>query len=629
MSKKSELKNEILKYIEKCIDEGKIKEAEMLIEEYEKKIRYDVDIYSYKAIVKILRNDLEAAEIILVKGLILDIKNFDLLYNLAYIYEVKKAYTKAKGIYTYANLYCTDKNLKIEIQNKIAQIKEVNHGKIGFLQEILLKALENANNIGYDDQLENLNFTEYRDKKYISDNIEEILRLYNNISEEDSKKSLIAVISNVILQNTEVFNIEDSDDNKKIISIKKDKEVSYVGIKTSVEEEINKFLNELGTIERDEVILIFGLALGDHVLSLAEKTSENNRIIVIEPKIEIINLFKLSLNFNKLNIYNRISIFFYKDKELENVLSRVYEQNCQVKFQCYSNYKSNFEMQFEEFVSKLKLSFKVEHELQPEGFDYLIKEFMQSEDIEVMVTGISYAVFGFYPPFMKRKTFNFALPSQDIYFDYEIVKFAMNFNKAISNLKYVIISLCHYSFENDLSLSKQNAGILHRYIEVIKKTHNYDNVRGIKMLHQIYKQIYSINYYHYNVFAKDFIRNINEADILNQRDLAQKQSSNNFPDTVIENEKILGEYLNFLYKRNIKPIVVVCPASKLYTQYYDSNSSNRFYNSINKLQNKYKFQMLDYFYSDKFDESDYYDGSHLNIKGAKKFAEILEEDIIW
>lgn len=634
----------IFDYIEKCINEGKFNDAKTVIKNYEKIEKHNSDLYSLKAVIEMIEGNLKDAEILILKGLILNIKNFDLLYNLARLYEFKKEYIKALDFYNYAALYCTDNNLRKEIVHTVAGIQNNEGGVIekitynnyaenrGFIEELLKNLLRKISDVGYDYldyNQDNVCIYNVKDKNYISDNIEEFMNLYESITNEKLKSNLIDIICNKILEETESFFVEDVSFNKKIIKLKNNKKEMYIGSKYYDEKDVNSFLEQLGDVEKKDIIIVFGLAFGDHILALLSKFKEINKIIIIEPKIDIFNLFKKSKNYNKLMDTEKVNIYSHNDKQLESILSGIYKSSFKVKLACYANYVKVFKGEFDEFSDKLKSCFNVNFKLQPEGFDYKLKKFMAKEKIEVLVTGISYAAFGFYPPFMSGEVFNFALPNQDLYYDYEIAKFVMNFKQVKEHLKYVIISLCYYSFDADLSRFRFNAGIVHRYIEVIKKTHNYDNLKGIEMLHQIYKQMYSIDDYYNNDYAVALQRTTSTTDIEMAKYLSEKQSSSNFPDTVVENEQILEKYLNILESNGVKPIVVVCPSSKLFTDYYSDQSRDRFYKSINKIRKKHEFQLLDYFYSEKFDESDYYDGIHLNIKGAKKFTTIVQDDIVW
>lgn len=54
-----------------------------------------------------------------------------------------------------------------------------------------------------------------------------------------------------------------------------------------------------------------------------------------------------------------------------------------------------------------------------------------------------------------------------------------------------------------------------------------------------------------------------------------------------------------------------------------------FQSIIKAFKKEYDFQYIDYFRSEKFNNEDFEDVSHLNPKGAEKFTEILNEIIDW
>lgn len=91
----------------------------------------------------------------------------------------------------------------------------------------------------------------------------------------------------------------------------------------------------------------------------------------------------------------------------------------------------------------------------------------------------------------------------------------------------------------------------------------------------------------------------------------------------------MNDYLKMLIDSNIKPIVVVFPASKYYAKYFSQRIENEFHSIIKDLQDKYEFQYIDYFRSDEFEDEDFLDVSHLNHKGATKFTQILNDTIKW
>lgn len=109
--------------ISKLIEQGNHKDAIKLINEYEIIINNDLEIISMKAIVYILENKLVEAETTIKEGLKLDENNFDLLYNLAYIYEIQKKYYESIKFYNISKENTNNEQIIIEIDKAINKIK--------------------------------------------------------------------------------------------------------------------------------------------------------------------------------------------------------------------------------------------------------------------------------------------------------------------------------------------------------------------------------------------------------------------------------------------------------------------------------------------------------------------------
>lgn len=114
---------EVKRSIEKLINQGSTVEAVKLIEEYEKIIPNDVEVCSMKAIALIMENNFNAAKDVLLDGLKTDKNDFDLLYNLAYVYENLNDYNNCVRAYVKAKNNCKDESISNEIENKISKIK--------------------------------------------------------------------------------------------------------------------------------------------------------------------------------------------------------------------------------------------------------------------------------------------------------------------------------------------------------------------------------------------------------------------------------------------------------------------------------------------------------------------------
>lgn len=170
------LKQEFKKNIETLLSQGLIIEAKELLSEYEKISSNDIDIYSMKGIIAIIEGDIGRAEETLKEGLLLESDNFDLNYNLGYLYQSKNMTNSAIKHYKKALSHAKNIEDRETINNSI-DILEVN----------------NHDNIINDDKIfiidtDNINAPEVGNDLYKSRE-----NVYKNFLEEDSKIATIVV----------------------------------------------------------------------------------------------------------------------------------------------------------------------------------------------------------------------------------------------------------------------------------------------------------------------------------------------------------------------------------------------------------------------------------------------------
>ena len=113
-----ELKNKILEFI----NQGYIQEAEELIAECEK-YSIDEEVYSMKAVVAIISNKLREAEETLIEATRKYMNSFDLIYNLAYVYEINENQVLALEYYKQSLELCNDEDIKCSLISKIENIE--------------------------------------------------------------------------------------------------------------------------------------------------------------------------------------------------------------------------------------------------------------------------------------------------------------------------------------------------------------------------------------------------------------------------------------------------------------------------------------------------------------------------
>lgn len=469
-----------IKYkIKDFIENGDLCSAEELINEYEEIVKNDAEIYSIKGVVSISKGDLDEAEKVLKQGLGIDNNNFDLFYNLGYLYNIQNRKIEALAAYTVANLICNND------QNKELTKKEI----------LSLEGIKtNAYNVIF------------------CGNVEHCID-FEKVFEEWN------VIGYVVDEKGSKY-------NEKVIQINNIKNYNYDFIMIVDEHNENKILEKL------------------------EESGTNN------------------------NIY------------------------------FYSNFKTSV----------------------IEGFDYRIRELLSKNNIEMIVTGSSYAEVGIKAEQLNKSTINFAFSSQDLYYDYQIVDYLLEYGNVKNSIKYVILGLSYYCFDYDMSKSIAKYRI-HRYKNYIKSFHNNSDEIGINITRAFYEKRPTMKEYcDMNKQKENTVIKYPDGD---QEYISKKNSSMDYSMTRKENIDIFYKYLSLLKANNIRPIIVICPTSKYYYKYFnDCYQKNKFYEILNSFKKDFDFQVIDYFNSSLFEDNDFWDYGHLNGKGAEKFTEILNREII-
>lgn len=111
--------------IQELINSNNIKEAKYMIDEYEKRVHNDFDIYSIKSVIYILEGKLFAAENIINDGLKINNKSFDLIYNKAYVNMLKNESKEAIKYYNIALRFAISEEVADEIKNTINKLKNI------------------------------------------------------------------------------------------------------------------------------------------------------------------------------------------------------------------------------------------------------------------------------------------------------------------------------------------------------------------------------------------------------------------------------------------------------------------------------------------------------------------------
>ncbi|MHB1419679.1 MAG: motility associated factor glycosyltransferase family protein [Bacillota bacterium] len=188
------------------------------------------------------------------------------------------------------------------------------------------------------------------------------------------------------------YEIIKSRDGRQVLKITEKDRAIIMGSKYNTNRDIEIFINSLGNIGSEDIIIIFGLGCGEHLRELADKMGENGKAIVFEPDENIINVFykletaKLFIDDKRFKICH-----FSQANSVETILSKIifdYELSS-IAYSHYANYDYvygeeflNFIGQFKDYIRKLHISKNTNIAFSKIWFDAFLR------NIKVMSKGI-------------------------------------------------------------------------------------------------------------------------------------------------------------------------------------------------------------------------------------------------
>jgi hypothetical protein len=114
-----DIKNKYKSIIQADINKGNIIEAQNKIDEYEDIFKYEVEILNLKAVIEVLKSNFNEADKLLKAAYLLDINNYNVIFNIACTKEMLGEYKEAIKFLNYIVLNCNDKNIILESREKI------------------------------------------------------------------------------------------------------------------------------------------------------------------------------------------------------------------------------------------------------------------------------------------------------------------------------------------------------------------------------------------------------------------------------------------------------------------------------------------------------------------------------
>ncbi len=251
-----------------------------------------------------------------------------------------------------------------------------------------------------------------------------------------------------------------------------------------------------------------------------------------------------------------------------------------------------------------------------------------SAEFEMFATGMSYAEVGLDGTHFKRRLFNFARSSQDLYYNLQIAKFVVSC-EGHTKLRYALIELAPYIFHYDLSKSTHLNFLMMHYLIAFNDLHNFF------VPADVYKKFLCEEYLNSRLSIEPF--DVNNPFLLKkptysmtpQKKIKILKSGDErdrkvFPETRKENVKILNDYLTLCEENNIRPIMILMPMSELYMKIYPRRQLDEYYYLIEQACKKHSRAIfIDGWKLQGLTDKDFYDYGHMNTHGAAKFSAFL------
>ena len=248
------------------------------------------------------------------------------------------------------------------------------------------------------------------------------------------------------------------------------------------------------------------------------------------------------------------------------------------------------------------------------------------EKYKILATGISYSRTSCYLPAYDAPLLMGGNSSQDLYYDYQFAKIALNLPN--NNIKYALIGLAAYSFHYDISIAATEQYMIMGYYTCYHDVHHYrinvdviDQILNLEALRSVKLDIENVDDYPPQTYPPSF----NTLTRLKNYGLLKKFNEKNFPKTVEENKEILEKYIALCEEKGVIPIAVLYPVSEVAQKYFAGRTFDEFHYIIREFQKTTSLQFLNLWNLEGMSMDDFFDGLHTNLSGAKKTSAYINE----
>lgn len=260
--------------------------------------------------------------------------------------------------------------------------------------------------------------------------------------------------------------------------------------------------------------------------------------------------------------------------------------------------------------------------------DYRVKKNyldQHAHAVNMLLMGSSHTYYGINPDHLDTKAFNASYVFQSLDIDLAILR---KYEGHWDSLRYIVLPVDYFSLYSRLGTGEEawriknynlywDLGISKNIVENSEVLTNPLNVNANRVIDHYLKKISFITTSP-NGWGVGY-DSTRELDISGRSAAARHHAKDDrYFD---ENLDYLVSIIDFAAKRNVKVVLISSPAWKAYTDNLDPVQWDRTTRTADSLAKKYDNAIYFNLMKDStFQYEDYYDGDHLNDKGAKKFT---------
>lgn len=258
------------------------------------------------------------------------------------------------------------------------------------------------------------------------------------------------------------------------------------------------------------------------------------------------------------------------------------------------------------------------------------------DSVNTLILGSSHSFYGINPEILGNNSFNLANVSQDLKFDLYLVEKSI---AQCKNLKTLIVPISYFTlYETPLDKGNEKfrvkfyenyMGYNDSLLNCIEKLELYNpsilqtKIKEYCKLHFGGDEDFGYNSLGWATGYKEcMIDSDIEKDAI--KTIARHTPSEEYVDINIE---YLNKIATLCYNNNIRLFFITTPTLPTYYNKIDNDRWSYTTSVVNNICLKYNASYYSYLNDERFETSDFFDIDHLCHKGAKKFSNILKEEI--